>query len=1172
VSGNIAGGPSRSRLFLLFPFVALFVLGLTVSSAWAVEEHAFDPVLSLRGDCTTGALDTVPDPGPCPGAPSITHPSKHLNVPCGVTVDSHGYIYVANPEVGGGEGTEGVIDVFNAQGEYLAMIADEHQPCDLAVDSQGNLYVNEVHPHAVSVYEPDSYPPKAGATYTRSVLHESGEFCGLEPTGIAVDPSSDHLLISWPCRVVEYDSVSNGSTPISGREEIGANLGEAFGGVGVCGANHDVIVIGTPFGLTSSERAEAKNSRVFSFDGADGHKKLEIDGREAPDETPEGGFGFNRGSAAIGVDQANCDFYVGDITARGTVYQFGSNGRFIAKLRHSLSDAGRPYFADLAVDDPYPGQVGYDSPNEGEVYVAQGENASTSHLYAFRPGSVGPPELKAEKTSGITETEAVLEAELNPGGLDTRYRFEYITEADYQADGEQFGAGLTSVPQPEADAGSETFFVSAAAPVAGLEPDATYRFRLVASNCSDPEAIPGECETSGEAATFTTYPAAAGLLDGRGYELVTPADTNGLIPTMAPLGENATLRGNFDTLLASPDGRSVFFGTEGGSLPTLIGGGFHDVYESVRGEGGWKTRFVGINGTQAERPDAGGASPDHGYSFWVVDEEGRGSLPMGNYLRFTDGSLEPIGVGKLGVDLTAGGDWISSNDHVIFHTGRTLGAKTIKLEEKAPETGTPAIYDRAPGGPTQVVSLLPGDNTPKPGDASFFQGASSGGTVVAFKTLTTAGETEAEAPLFARLDNTRTVEVASEPTVFGGVSRNGTHIVYLKPNPSEPRRPNPVLPAADNFPQGDIFSYDVATEAATPIGSGEESLLVNVSPDGSRVYFDSPEVLDEAEEGVAGKENLYVWNAGGDSIHLVATLVAADVFGQPTPHVTSQTTDGLGLWASDVVEAAGKNPNVGPGADPSRASDDGSVLIFESRAKLTGYENGGHAEIYRYDETAPAGRQVDCLSCNPTGQAPQSDAMLQTLPAGLLEVLPPVNSLAAVPNLTPNGRRAFFETGDPLVAGDIDGKIDIYEWEAQGMGTCVRPGGCVSLISSGRSVHDNYLYAVSADGSDVFFLTGDLLVSEDHDATPSIYDARIGGGATEQGASPTQCLGEACQSATAAPGTTAPASESFEGPPNPGRGCTHAARARRRGRARCARHHRHHHRHRRAGFGGRSAR
>ena len=109
---------------------------------------------------------------------------------------------------------------------------------------------------------------------------------------------------------------------------------------------------------------------------------------------------------------------------------------------------------------------------------------------------------------------------------------------------------------------------------------------------------------------------------------------------MAPFGENATLRGNFDTLLASPDGKSVLFGAEGGSLPTLGGGGFHDVYESVRGEGGWQSHFAGVDGTEAERPgNAGGASPDHGYSFWVVDEEGRGSLPKGNYLRFADGEL-----------------------------------------------------------------------------------------------------------------------------------------------------------------------------------------------------------------------------------------------------------------------------------------------------------------------------------------------------------------------------------------------------------------------------------------------------------------------------------------------------------------------------------------------------
>jgi hypothetical protein len=1143
-------------------------LALAVAPARAAEEHAFDPVLSLRGGCETEELDRVPDPGPCPGTPGVDHPEEPFKEPCGVAVDPHGDIYVASPEVGLGGGTEGRIDVFDSQGRYLTEIEDEHQPCDLAVDSEGNLYVAELNPRAVSMYEATSYPPASGADYgSRSVVTEQVG-CG-GPQDVAIDPSNDHLYVAGPCYITEYNSAANGLLPISGEEEIGQGLGERFHRVAVCGTNHDVYANGTITGLNQNEAGEPKNTRSFVFDGTNGQKKVEVDGQGVPDGTPEGGFGFNEGGGAIAVDQANCDFYVGDITHRGVIYQFGADGHYIGQLRHSFSDPGPPYFAALAVDDPYPGQSDYTSPNEGEVYVAQGHNPPSSHLYAFRPGGIGPPEIQAMTADGITETEAVLGAELNPGGLDTRYSFQYISEADYLADGEQFGPGTNSVPTPEADAVAETSFLPVFAAIGGLAPGTDYRFRLLASNCEDPEAIPGDCEAQGEVASFATYASESGLPDGRAYELVSPPDTNGLIPTMAPLGENVTLRGNFDTLLASPDGQSVLFGAEGGSLPALGGGGFHDVYEASRTSSGWQSRFAGLDGTQVEEPNYGGVSSDHGYSFWVVDQEGRGSLQKGNYLRLPDGSVQPIGIGSLGLDRTAGGDWISSGaGHVIFHTGQGLNPQTIQLEPDAPPTGTPAVYDRTPGGPTHVVSLLPGDVTPAAGDVSIFHGASTDGTVVVFDTQSTPGEDDP--PLYARVNNEETLAVAGAGTIFGGISRQGERIAYLRPNSSEPRRPNPILPSADQFPQGNIFSYDAATETTTPIGTGEKSILVNVSSDGSHVYFDSTKRLNG--EGTSGAENLYVWSAATGATRLVAVLTQRDVFGEQTPGVNADMSDGLGLWLSDAATAS-KSASAGSGADPSRSSSDGSVLIFESRAKLTAYENGGHAEVYRFDESAPAGKRIECLSCNPTGSAAASDASLQTLPPSLLQVLPPVNSMAAVPNLTPDGRRAFFETADPLAARDVDGKVDVYEWEAQGTGNCGRPGGCVGLISSGRSATDNYLYAASASGSDVFFETGDLLVPEDRDATLSIYDARVGGGFPEGAAPPGECLGEACQPAVAAPSDATPASATFHGPGNAKqtqRRCgRHRRLVRRHGKAHCVKRHRrprhrHHRKHRRA--------
>ena len=87
------------------------------------------------------------DPGPCPGVPGVDHPVKPITVPCGVAVDTHGDTYSRQPR--GWERQRhrrANPDLRRAGGEYLTEIADEHRPCDLAVDGEGNLYVNETNP------------------------------------------------------------------------------------------------------------------------------------------------------------------------------------------------------------------------------------------------------------------------------------------------------------------------------------------------------------------------------------------------------------------------------------------------------------------------------------------------------------------------------------------------------------------------------------------------------------------------------------------------------------------------------------------------------------------------------------------------------------------------------------------------------------------------------------------------------------------------------------------------------------------------------------------------------------------------------------------------------------------------------------------------------------------
>jgi hypothetical protein len=149
------------------------------------------------------------------------------------------------------------------------------------------------------------------------------------------------------------------------------------------------------------------------------------------------------------------------------------------------------------------------------------------------------------------------------------------------------------------------------------------------------------------------------------------------------------------------------------------------------------------------------------------------------------------------------------------------------------------------------------------------------------------------------------------------------------------------------------------------------------------------------------------------------------------------------------------------------------------------------------------------------------------------------------------------------VPRDTNAKQDVYEWEEPGTGDCTQAspaysppnGGCVSLISSGKSPQDSSFLDASANGEDVFISTSSSLLPQDPGLI-DIYDARVGGGFPQ----PTQaapCQGEACQGAAQNPADITPGSASFVGPPDPvakqrARRCPKGKRrVRRAGRVRC---------------------
>ena len=112
----------------------------------------------------------------------------------------------------------------------------------------------------------------------------------------------------------------------------------------------------------------------------------------------------------------------------------------------------------------------------------------------------------------------------------------------------------------------------------------------------------------------------------------------------------------------------------------------------------------------------------------------------------------------------------------------------------------------------------------------------------------------------------------------------------------------------------------------------------------------------------------------------------------------------------------------GAGSVPKASflSKDGQTLLFRSREKLTGYENEGVAELYRYSAQSET---LDCVSCPPSGEATEKGPSLASFgfPGSVAPPFEGVNAVASR-NLSADGNRVFFETAEALVPGDENGR------------------------------------------------------------------------------------------------------------------------------------------------------
>ena len=400
------------------------------------------------------------------------------------------------------------------------------------------------------------------------------------PRALGLDPASGELFVSDQAKPEEEP----GTATLLSYEPSGA-LVQAFAGGQVIGKPSDnSLAYGTAAAsLYVASHASEESSVVQAF--------------VVPPPGPLPLEGTSRAKAVRKTTATLCAEV--DPEGRVTTARF----QYLTEAQFQKNEAeGHEGFAGAA-ETPSSAPLGSDfSPHEICLALT---GLTTATAYRFRvlatnavatnPGEAAAfqtePSAAIDSTSAarVTAESATLEAEINPLGDATSYRFEYLTEEALKRNeeaGEPPFVGAAQAPLEPAPLGSGEADLAVSQHLQGLQPNTVYRYRVVAFNALAPAGLPGPT------LAFTTQPAvSAPLPDHRAWELVSPADKHGALLT-------TELLGGFD-LQAAASGDAATYNARN---PTEAEpSGYRQTVQvvSFRGSAGWSSRDIAPRHTGA---------------------------------------------------------------------------------------------------------------------------------------------------------------------------------------------------------------------------------------------------------------------------------------------------------------------------------------------------------------------------------------------------------------------------------------------------------------------------------------------------------------------------------------------------------------------------------------------
>ncbi len=640
-------------------------------------------------------------------------------------------------------------------------------------------------------------------------------------------------------------------------------------------------------------------------------------------------------------------------------------------------------------------------------------NAGVADVYGPEPPQAPTIEADSGFASEVTDDGAKLSGTVNPrtepGEGETTYVFEYgPCPVEGSCAGAAYPQGVGgSVP---AEYGS----VVVSSSLRGLVADTRYHYRLSAYNKFDE---PPAAAVYGEELTFTTQPSfPGGLLDERGWELVTPPDKHGA--EIYPVEETGVIQ-------AAANGSAIAYLASAPIEESPAGNSNKTQVLSRRGENGWASCDIGLPHARATGASIGAGQE---YRAFAPDLEAGLVLPLGVLVPgLVPGEREvsPLLVGlsnecggqpsyrpllascpaagecepavQEDADLEAGVQVAEENSECseprAFCTPEPLGTSqslsaVVMRSEKPLFAGAPAgaLYEYS-GGHVYPVSVLANGTVEGRGPLLGSGERSQRGAVSEDGSRVVWSEASGGKHLFvwdrASGKSVQLDTVQKETGVTGGeggvdpvfqfATGDGSKVFF-----TDTQR---LTANAGEKEAADLYECDVEVE-----GEGEESkpkcVLRDLTP--KTGSGESARVLGEALGGsetgglvyfVANGELTKTPSANGEH------AVKGDCAAEPDPkaecdlYVWSEASPEPALVAvlsgEDVDDWAGTNTEITKLM--GRVSGDGEWLAFMSQRSLTGYDTRDAAnagvrdeEVYEYRY----GKGVVCVSCDPTGERP----------------------------------------------------------------------------------------------------------------------------------------------------------------------------------------------------------